>query len=225
VVLKVYIVRHGETAENRAMIMQGQRDTALNAAGLEQAQLTANALEHVPFVAGYSSDLSRASQTAQAILSKHAGVALQQYPALRERYMGDMEGQHIGAWQGAVPANMEKSVAFSARAAAWWDEVILGHVNSILAQSKDAAQDQDEADAEPANVLVVSHGGLMHVLLQDLIDNRKVKTAKNVRIGRFRFPNASVSVIEMGRNKKGTLVLFADTTHLNVELVDGNADI
>lgn len=58
----VYLVRHGETDENRQKIMQGQLDTQLNAAGLEQAQLTANALEHVNFVAAHSSDLSRAVQ-------------------------------------------------------------------------------------------------------------------------------------------------------------------
>ena len=56
----VYLVRHGETDENRQKIMQGQQDTVLNAAGLEQAALTATALEHVPFVAAHSSDLRRA---------------------------------------------------------------------------------------------------------------------------------------------------------------------
>lgn len=56
----VYLVRHGETDENRLGIMQGQMDTALNAAGLEQATLAASALENVPFVAAHSSDLSRA---------------------------------------------------------------------------------------------------------------------------------------------------------------------
>lgn len=60
-IVNVYLVRHGETDENRAMIMQGQLDTKLNAAGLEQAQLAANALENVRFAAAYSSDLSRAA--------------------------------------------------------------------------------------------------------------------------------------------------------------------
>lgn len=60
VVVKVYIVRHGETEENRQGIMQGQLDTPLNAAGLRQAELAADALEDVPFGAAYSSDLQRA---------------------------------------------------------------------------------------------------------------------------------------------------------------------
>lgn len=64
----MYIVRHGETQENRDGIMQGHLDTPLNAAGLEQAQLTAAALEHVQFAAAHSSDLQRAVKTAETIL-------------------------------------------------------------------------------------------------------------------------------------------------------------
>lgn len=60
IVVKVYIVRHGETDENRKGIMQGQLDTQLNAAGVEQAQMAANALERVQFKKAFSSDLDRA---------------------------------------------------------------------------------------------------------------------------------------------------------------------
>ena len=56
----VYLVRHGETEENRQGVMQGQLDTPLNDAGVEQARLAADALEDVPFRAAYSSDLQRA---------------------------------------------------------------------------------------------------------------------------------------------------------------------
>ena len=56
----IYVVRHGETEENRMGVMQGQLDTSLNAMGVEQARLTANALEKVPFARAHSSDLTRA---------------------------------------------------------------------------------------------------------------------------------------------------------------------
>ena len=62
VLVRIYIVRHGETNENRQGIMQGQLDTKLNAAGIEQAQLAANALERVPFQKAFSSDLDRAAK-------------------------------------------------------------------------------------------------------------------------------------------------------------------
>ncbi|KIP12346.1 hypothetical protein PHLGIDRAFT_27466 [Phlebiopsis gigantea 11061_1 CR5-6] len=75
------------------------------------------------------------------------------------------------------------------------------------------------------NVLVVSHGGWLHVLLQNLIESRKVKTGKGVDVGRYKSSNASVTVVEVENSGKGSVVLFADTTHLDDELVESNADI
>lgn len=60
VVVRVYIVRHGETQANRDGIIQGQRDTALNAAGLEQARMVGEALKDAKLGIAFSSDLSRA---------------------------------------------------------------------------------------------------------------------------------------------------------------------
>lgn len=57
---RIYIVRHGETKENRLGIMQGQLDTDLNEAGVDQALRTAGALENVPFTKAFSSPLKRA---------------------------------------------------------------------------------------------------------------------------------------------------------------------
>lgn len=58
---QIYIVRHGQTEENRLGIIQGQLDTALNIVGLEQAKQVGAALQHVPFDAAFSSDLNRAA--------------------------------------------------------------------------------------------------------------------------------------------------------------------
>ena len=59
-VVQVYIVRHGETQENRDGIIQGQRDTVLNAIGLEQARMVGEALKDAKLGIAFSSDLSRA---------------------------------------------------------------------------------------------------------------------------------------------------------------------
>ena len=59
---RIYIVRHGETQENRDGIIQGQLDTALNDVGLEQARIVGEKLRSVPFEIAFSSDLSRAVQ-------------------------------------------------------------------------------------------------------------------------------------------------------------------
>ena len=72
VVARVYIVRHGETEHNRQGIIQGHLDTPLNATGIEQARLAADALADVPFGTAYSSDLQRARKVAIAHISPRA---------------------------------------------------------------------------------------------------------------------------------------------------------
>ena len=83
--VRVFIVRHGETEENKQLIVQGQLDTQLNSEGKRQADLTAKALKDVPFDTCYSSDLRRAADTAERILVYHPGVELQTKTVLRER--------------------------------------------------------------------------------------------------------------------------------------------
>ena len=58
-VLRIYLVRHGETNENRAGIVQGQLDTELNKDGILQSDLCAEALKDVNFVVAFTSDLKR----------------------------------------------------------------------------------------------------------------------------------------------------------------------
>lgn len=61
-VVRLYIVRHGETNENRMGIMQGQLDTQLNNDGIQQARLCARWLKDVEFDVAISSDLHRAAK-------------------------------------------------------------------------------------------------------------------------------------------------------------------
>jgi broad specificity phosphatase PhoE len=84
----VYIVRHGETEDNKQKIIQGHLDTILNSEGKRQADLVAKALKDIPFDVCYSSDLQRATGTAERILVHHSGVALQTQIAVRERVRG-----------------------------------------------------------------------------------------------------------------------------------------
>lgn len=61
-VVRVFLVRHGETNENRLGIVQGTMDTVLNEEGILQAELVAEELRTVPFACILSSDLKRCSK-------------------------------------------------------------------------------------------------------------------------------------------------------------------
>lgn len=106
---KLYLVRHGETVDNAAQIMQGQTPGKLNAKGIEQAEEVAGKMvnEHVDVFV--SSDLYRSIQTCEIIARPHIEALsltgnltdeeldahIVTTPLLRERDWGDFTGKFI----------------------------------------------------------------------------------------------------------------------------------
>jgi probable phosphoglycerate mutase len=86
-----YVVRHGETEANRSGILQGHLDVPLSEKGRRQAKAVAEALSKVRLDAVYSSDLSRARETAEAIMIGRA-CQLVLDRRLRELNMGGISG-------------------------------------------------------------------------------------------------------------------------------------
>lgn len=87
----LYLIRHGQTDWNVEQRWQGQSDISLNATGRQQAAGLAAELTTVNFSAIYSSDLSRAYETAVA-LSRIKGIPIKRDPRLREIHQGEWQG-------------------------------------------------------------------------------------------------------------------------------------
>lgn len=88
---RLTLIRHAETLWNRERRMQGQTDTRLSDIGHRQAAALGERLASQSFVALYSSDLSRAWDTAHAI-AQRTGHDVIAEPNLRERRFGIFEG-------------------------------------------------------------------------------------------------------------------------------------
>jgi probable phosphoglycerate mutase len=101
---RLLAIRHGETAWNVGARIQGHIDIPLNDHGRQQAQRLGRALAEGdrPDVL-YSSDLSRARETAQAV-AEACGLPLHVDPRLRERCFGAFEGQTIDEVRERDPA-------------------------------------------------------------------------------------------------------------------------
>jgi len=65
--ISVLLIRHGQTEWNKQRRFLGRTDIPLDETGRKQAALLAGSIAHVPFSAIYSSPLSRAWGTAEAI--------------------------------------------------------------------------------------------------------------------------------------------------------------
>ena len=87
----IYLIRHGETPWNAEQRILGATDIGLTPTGLRQAEALSDALSDRPIRAVYSSDLSRALRTADALARPHA-LEIRARPDLREMNQGFLEG-------------------------------------------------------------------------------------------------------------------------------------
>ncbi len=92
--VELWLVRHGQTDWNVQRRYQGHTDIPLNSLGREQASELASEVNGSQIAAIYSSDLSRALETA-AILARHTSANVTPDRRLREISMGDWEGRTL----------------------------------------------------------------------------------------------------------------------------------
>ena len=91
---RILFIRHGETAWDQSMLLDGPQDLPLTSFGREQAMEAAQNLESylkkhaLHKIKVYTSPLRRACETAQ-IVCEHIGEPPLIEPSLRERYFGD----------------------------------------------------------------------------------------------------------------------------------------
>ncbi len=98
--LTLHLVRHGETYYNRYNKLQGWSNSPLTERGLAQAIEIGTRLTYTRYAAAYSSDTTRAEQTASIILSHNAAGAPSQPIIdrdLRETFFGSFEGTNAAA--------------------------------------------------------------------------------------------------------------------------------
>jgi broad specificity phosphatase PhoE len=89
--VRLFLIRHGETASNRELRYVGARDEPLAASGRAQADSLAAVLAELPLAAIYASPLCRAGETARPIAAR-LGLAPAPEPRLSEQCFGDWEG-------------------------------------------------------------------------------------------------------------------------------------
>ncbi len=105
---RLLLVRHGETEWNRQKRFQGQIDVPLNENGQAQAQRAAEFLQDVALDFAVSSPMLRPKATAEAILARHAAIALELEDGLREISHGLWEGKLESEIETEFPGQLEQ---------------------------------------------------------------------------------------------------------------------
>jgi len=138
-VTTLLLVRHGETDWNADGRLQGHTDRPLSDFGRRQARQLAEELTRDEVEVIYSSDLSRARETAE-VIGERLALPVVLDPDLREK--------NWGTWEGLTAAERDR-VEFVGESTQAHQERMLGALRRI-------------AEKHPGRrVLVVTHGGSM----------------------------------------------------------------
>jgi 2,3-bisphosphoglycerate-dependent phosphoglycerate mutase len=162
---RLLLVRHGATDWSDAGRLTGWKDIPLNERGREQARHLREQLVGVPLTGIWSSDLDRAMETA-----KLAAGSPQTAEGLREIDLGDLEG---ATWDEIDEATRAALVAFDDFSAPGGESVteLRRRVTRVI------------EELPPGTHLVITHGGVIRLLLRDAgLDDRPITPCEVVEI-------------------------------------------
>jgi broad specificity phosphatase PhoE len=196
--MKFTIVRHGETLANQKMLLSGQHETPLSENGLLQAQAVAERLKDEKFTAAYSSDLSRAVNTKNAILQFHPEILKQQHGHLRERSFGIFEGKEVALHFTKLKESGQEVWEFLPP-----EGESLIHVKARAKSFLESLRHPDDS-----HILIVGHFTINKVLLHEILGWPWQQWEDLVQ------GNTCVNVVEI-KNGEAIAHLLNCTKHLN----------
>lgn len=160
--VNIYILRHGETDQNKIKVFYGSMEVALNAEGREQIIRAKEYLKNIKFDKVYSSERRRALETAKILLDKNSEVIID--PRLNEISFGNFEGKNYNEirelypveceewsnnWKEYSPPNGESYIEFYLRVRAFMEEI---------------------KNIEAENILLITHGGVIRSIYSYILE-------------------------------------------------------
>lgn len=193
------LIRHGITEWNRERRAQGQSNIPLNDIGRWQARLLAERLRAGGWDCIYSSDLSRAQETAE-LVGTVLGLTVVTDERLREMHKGETEGttleERIARWGQdwiELELGIESRESITARGISIISEILHHHKGQ--------------------NVLIFSHGALISYTVKALIPEQNIDQHMH---------NTAVTIIKHndGCGSKWACELFNCAGHLSDQAVE-----
>jgi 2,3-bisphosphoglycerate-dependent phosphoglycerate mutase len=173
---EIIFIRHGMTDWNIERRAQGQSDIPLNNEGRKQARQLATRLKNSKWDLIFSSDLSRASETA-SIVADSLGLVVQTDQRLREKHKGETEGttleERISKWGerwGILPLEIEEDESIIRRGSAFILELLKNYSGK--------------------RILIVSHGALIGLTTKHFIPHINIEIhLKNTSVTNLKYIN------------------------------------
>ncbi len=202
---RVLLVRHGQSEGNAEGRFGGHTATPLSARGRRQAAVTARALFEEKVTAIYSSDLSRAVETAMP-LARLTGLDVEQSEAFRERSVGVMEGL---TFEEAAEQHPEQYAALIRRD---FDHVLLGGESYRQMLDRASAQLDHAIEQHTGGRLVLfSHTGTICILALHLMGALDAPELRPVWLATS---NCGITRFELRADGFVRVLAVNDTRHL-----------
>jgi uncharacterized phosphatase len=189
--MKICLIRHGETDWNKSGRYQGRTDIPLNETGKEQIEKAAAYLEQFDWDEIIASPLSRAKQSAQIIAKKIKKNIIHEEEGFLEIDVGEISGMTTeerkiafpdGKFNGLEPyEHLQKRVS-----------------DSLLKYTKIFAD---------KNIIIVSHGAAIKSLLAYLSNNQ-------IGTGKITLKNAGITLLEYNKSEFKIVYYDKESTEL-----------
>ncbi len=183
--IRVYLVRHGQTLWNAEGRYQGRMNIELSPLGRSQAARLAGVLAPVPLAAIYSSPLIRARDTALAIAAPH------RLPVV---LVADLHEIELGVWEGLTEGEITQRFGdVVARRRRDPEHVVPLEGESLYEVQARALRAVEEilARHDDATIAVVAHGAVNKMVLLSALD------APLSSYWRIRQDNAGISIVDV----------------------------
>lgn len=202
--MRLLLVRHGLSLGNAEGRLQGQLDSPLADRGRLQARALAGRLvrDDCRISAIHSSDLSRASETAE-ILAGSLGVTIVPDARLREYDFGRLDGVIWSEVQALYPEIWQAHHEGGAWPPVPGEEGAAAFHHRLAAALADIQASHEAEDA----VAVVTHGGSLGMMMVHFLGMEIRRPTP------FWFDNASLSIVEIG-TRGAVISRLNDTCHL-----------
>ncbi|WP_078429205.1 histidine phosphatase family protein [Alkalihalobacterium alkalinitrilicum] len=208
----LYFIRHGESEGNKLGIIQGWQDFSLSVTGMMQAEQLAKYLENKPLDFIYTSDLTRAYETASAVAErKH--LTAHKWEKLREINLGPLEGKTRQDIEAQYPEIKERSLLTSGVVGTESVSEITSRCKYLLDQMKHAHDGK--------HVALVAHGGLISIMLMYIL----LGDEWHLHHRPFQIDNTSITLVEFKSDRKPSIHYINKTIHLELEELQQNASL
>lgn len=199
--MRIFLIRHGETMWNTEARYQGHTNIQLSEKGRYQGERLGQRMARENINVIYSSDLSRAVETANYIAQYH-NVKVRQAVELREL--------NFGTWEGLT--FNEISSLYADLAEKWISDPLTlqipqGELFSQLQQRTTSFINNLIKNSSEENIAIVSHGGAIRAIICSLLD------IKMEKMWFIRQDNTAVNIFDF-YDGQPILTLLNDTHHL-----------